>query len=183
MGNRACVIFFDHNRVSPTVYLHWHGDAVPRWLDQLKATMHGRFGDAAYAAARFVGICHAHIQGNLSLGIWSNGLSLADLRRTDEMEAESPGNAGIVVVDTSDFSWKADGGYLAGIHEGQEATNETKRTVAEEALDAFWHVVVQRFPQAQTGDLSPLTAIRLKQAAESAIEEWVWANVPTTTTE
>jgi hypothetical protein len=183
MGNRACVIFFDHNRVSPTVYLHWHGDAVPRWLDQLKATMHGRFSDAAYAAARFVGICHAHIEGNLSLGIWSNALSLADLRRTDEMEAESPGNAGIVVVDTSDFSWRAYGGYLAGSQGSHEATNETNRPVAEEALDAFWHAVVQRYPQAQTGDLSPLTAIRLKQAAESAIEEWVWANVPTTSNE
>ncbi len=99
------------------------------------------------------------------------------------MEAESPGNAGIVVVDTSDFSWRAYGGYLAGIQGSHEATNETNRPVVEEALDAFWHVVVQRFPQAQTGDLSPLTAIRLIQAAESAIEEWVWANVPTTTTE
>ncbi len=29
MGNRACIVFFDRNRVSPTVYLHWHGDAVP----------------------------------------------------------------------------------------------------------------------------------------------------------
>lgn len=115
MGNRACIIFFDHNRVSPTVYLHWHGDAVPRWLDQLKATMEGRFGDAAYAAARFVGICHANIPGNLSLGILSNALSLRDLHRHDEMEAESPGNAGIVVVDTSDFSWRAYGGYFASV--------------------------------------------------------------------
>jgi len=29
------------------------------------------------------------------------------------MEEENPGNAGMVVVDTSDFSWKAYGGYLA----------------------------------------------------------------------
>jgi len=113
MGNRACVVFFDRNRVSPTVYLHWHGDAVPAWLDQLKDRMDGRFSDAAYAAARFVGICHAHIGGNLSLGIWSNSLSLADLRNADGLKAESPGNAGIVVVDTSDFSWKVFGGYLA----------------------------------------------------------------------
>ena len=33
MGNRACIVFFDRNRVSPTVYLHWHGDAVPGWLE------------------------------------------------------------------------------------------------------------------------------------------------------
>jgi len=112
MGNRACVVFFDRNRVSPTVYLHWHGDAVPTWLEQLKDRMTGRFSDAAYAAARFVGICHANIDGNLSLGISSNDISLADVRSEDRMEAESPGNAGIVAVDTSDFTWKAYGGYL-----------------------------------------------------------------------
>ena len=119
MGNRACIVFFDRNRVSPTVYLHWHGDAVPGWLDQLKELMSGRFCDASYAAARFVGICHANIDGNLSLGISSNDFSLADVLNKDRMEAESPGNAGIVVVDTSDFTWKAYGGYLAGNDRGQ----------------------------------------------------------------
>ena len=112
MGDRACVVFFDRNCVSPTVYLHWHGNVVPAWLDQLKDRMNGRFSDAAYAAARFVGICHANIDGNLSLGISSNDLSQADVRSTDRMEEHSPGNAGIVVVDTSDFSWKAYVGYL-----------------------------------------------------------------------
>jgi hypothetical protein len=113
MGNRACIVFFDRNRVSPTVYLHWHGDAVPGWLGQLKELMSGRFGDASYAAARFVGICHANINGNLSLGLSSNDFSLADVLNKDRMEAESPGNAGIVVVDTGDFCWNAYGGYLA----------------------------------------------------------------------
>ena len=115
MGHRACVIFFDRTRVSPTVYLHWHGDAVPGWLEMLAERMQGRFGDAAYAAARFIGICHANIEGNLSLGVWSNDLSLADVRNKDRMEEASPGNAGVVVVDTSDFSWRAYGGSLAGI--------------------------------------------------------------------
>ena len=113
MGNRACIIFFDRTCVSPTVYLHWHGDAVPTWLGQLKDHMTGRFADASYAAARFVGICHTYITGNMSLGVSSNHLSLADIRNTNRMEDESPGNAGVVVVDTSDFTWKAYGGYLA----------------------------------------------------------------------
>ncbi len=113
MGNRTCIVFYDRNRVSPTVYLHWHGDAVPGWLVQLKELMSGRFGDASYAAARFVGICHANISGNLSLGILSNGLSVANVLNKNRMEAESPGNAGMVVVDTRDFTWKAYGGYLA----------------------------------------------------------------------
>lgn len=116
MGNRACVIFFDRTRVSPTVYLHWHGSAVPVWIEQLKARMEGRFGDASYAAARFVGICHDTIEGNLSLGVFSNTLSHADLRSTDQLEQESPGDAGIIIVDTSDFSWKAYGGYLINSH-------------------------------------------------------------------
>lgn len=112
MGNRACVVFFDDTNVSPTVYLHWHGDAVPEWLNQLKARMTGRYSDASYAAARFVGICHSYIDGNLSLGISSNTLSVADVHRQPRMEMASPGNAGIVVVNTSDFTWKAYGGYL-----------------------------------------------------------------------
>jgi hypothetical protein len=50
--------------------------------------------------------------------------------------------------------------------------------LADEALDAFWEIVVRHYPQAKTGDLSPLTTIKLTIAAENAIEEWVWANVP-----
>lgn len=61
--------------------------------------------------------------------------------------------------------------------------NPDLRSVTDEALEAFWQVVVKRYPQAETGDLSPLTTIRLDKAAEVAIEEWVWANVPTTTNE
>jgi hypothetical protein len=113
MGNRAAVLFFDRNQVSPTVYLHWHGNDVPDWIDELSRLMTGRTNDAAYAAARFVGICHERIVGNLSLGINSNNLTVKDLKHPDIVAALSPGNAGIVVVDTSDFTWQAYAGYLA----------------------------------------------------------------------
>jgi hypothetical protein len=113
MGNRACVIFYDSRRISPTVYLHWHGESVSAWLEQLKHLMNGRFDDAAYAAARFVGICHQHIEGNLSLGVFSNRLTLAEIHDESRMQTESPGNGGIVAVNTWDFTWKAYGGYLA----------------------------------------------------------------------
>lgn len=113
MGNRAYVIFYDSRRISPTVYLHWHGESVPAWLAQLKHLMNGRFDDAEYAVARFVGICHQQIEGNMSLGVSSNTLTLAEIHDESRMQAESPGNAGIVVVDTRDFTWKAYGGYLA----------------------------------------------------------------------
>jgi hypothetical protein len=124
MGNRAAVVFFDRSSVSPTVYLHWHGNAVPGWLDQLSMLMKGRYADATYAAARFVGICHGNIDGNMSLGISSNGFDLSLIRSEPCMHEASPGDAGIVVVDTSDFSWRAYGGYLATVHPSTTSIQE-----------------------------------------------------------
>jgi hypothetical protein len=49
--------------------------------------------------------------------------------------------------------------------------------LAYEALDAFWEVIVRRFPQAKFGDLSPERTIRLSDAAADAIEEWISNNV------
>ena len=112
MGDRACVLFFDLTTVSPAVYLHWHGRSVPAWLDDLAGLMAARRLDATYAAARFVGLCHARMPGNLSLGIASTPLTLADLRGGDRLSALSPGDAGVVVVDTADFAWRAYAGYL-----------------------------------------------------------------------
>jgi hypothetical protein len=57
-------------------------------------------------------------------------------------------------------------------------TKSTIAALANEALDAFWEVVVRHNPEAKTGDLSPLTTVKLTIAAENAIEEWIWANVP-----
>ena len=45
--------------------------------------------------------------------MWSNGLSLADVRNQYRMEGgESRFRYG-TIIDTSDFSWEAYGGYLA----------------------------------------------------------------------
>ncbi len=46
------------------------------------------------------------------------------------------------------------------------------------ALDAFWDVIVNRYPEAVTGDLSPGATIALQLAAEDAVYEWVVNNVP-----
>jgi hypothetical protein len=51
--------------------------------------------------------------------------------------------------------------------------------LANEALDAFWQVIVKHFPQAITGDLSPLATFQLHQAAEAAVVEWIANNVTT----
>ncbi|MBI3408196.1 MAG: hypothetical protein HY040_07555 [Planctomycetes bacterium] len=48
--------------------------------------------------------------------------------------------------------------------------------LADEALEAFWEVIVKHFPQATSGDLSPGQTMRLQLAAESAILEWVVSN-------
>lgn len=113
MGNRALVIFHDAYRISPAVYLHWHGGEVPDLVEELAGYMLGRYGDCEYAAARFTGLCHNRIPGNLSLGIVSHSLTRADLADTAVLNELSHGDAGAVIVNADDFTWKAYGGYLA----------------------------------------------------------------------
>jgi hypothetical protein len=72
MGDRALIQFEDSKgEVSPVVYLHWHGDVALEYIDELKSLMADRTDDVPYATARFIGICHSHIDGNLSLGVWN----------------------------------------------------------------------------------------------------------------
>ena len=115
MGNRACIVFL---RPDPR---------VPNRLSALaRRRRAGLAGPAQGSDAWTVlgcGLCRRTVRRHLprqhrwqlSLGISSNDFSLADVRSKDRMEDHSPGNAGIVVVDTSDFTWKAYGGYLAEI--------------------------------------------------------------------
>lgn len=113
MGDRALVIFYASETVSPTVYLHWSGNDVPELLDELKERMQGRFGDIDYATARFIGGCHDRLPGNLSLGVFNNKFSINDLFDASVMKKYSHGDAGVVIVNVDDFTWKAYGGYLA----------------------------------------------------------------------
>ena len=55
-------------------------------------------------------------------------------------------------------------------------TNEYLRTLTDEALDAFWQVIVGHYPLAESGDLSPLTTFTLQLAAEDAVAEWIDSN-------
>jgi len=117
MGDRALIIFTDGREVSPVIYLHWSGSKVPALLEQHKTLMASRGADVAYAAARFVGIVHATMPGqNLSLGMWNaepNTIGAVLAADADELAEISHGDAGFVVVDVRDYSWKAWGGYLA----------------------------------------------------------------------
>jgi len=53
----------------------------------------------------------------------------------------------------------------------------TIEELTDQALEAFWGIVVKHYSQAKTGDLSPLTTHQLSVAAKNAIKEWIWANV------
>jgi hypothetical protein len=55
--------------------------------------------------------------------------------------------------------------------------------LTEEALNAFWGVIVKRFPQSVSGDLSPAATISLHMAAQAAVKEWIMNNVPPQLTE
>jgi hypothetical protein len=89
MGDRALIIFTDGENVSPTVCLHWGASRVPDWLRKHGELMKSRGADVEYAAARFIGIAHTHIDGNLSLGCWSTEESIADAARSSLKDAEA----------------------------------------------------------------------------------------------
>lgn len=57
-------------------------------------------------------------------------------------------------------------------------TTEELSDITNDAFDAFWEVVVRRFPESKSGDLSPLTSVRLTLAAEHAVKEWIALNCP-----
>jgi hypothetical protein len=52
------------------------------------------------------------------------------------------------------------------------------RESTDQALDAFWQVIVKRYPTATTGDLSPWTTMQFQIAAENAVQERIDYNVP-----
>lgn len=115
MGDRALVVFKNQDTVSPTVYLHWNGSDVPLFIFQLGLLMADRRNDVSYAAARFIGLAHEAIPGNLSLGVRETPDELRQAvidGDVDLIEDFSHGDAGVVVVDTATFSWRAYGGHL-----------------------------------------------------------------------
>jgi hypothetical protein len=104
MGNRALVVFEDGGKeFSPVVYLHWHGDRAIEWLEILAGLMDTRRGDVAYSAARFVGIAHERVPGNLSLGIWNAPTDCASWGAA-EWGDYSHGDEGLFLVDVRDWT-------------------------------------------------------------------------------
>lgn len=116
MGDRALIQFVDERQgvTSPIVYLHWNGTEAPEYIRECAELMKGRDGDAEYACARFIGICHSHISGNTSLGVWSAG----DTPITGDA---SHGDAGCFVVDVHSWDVNASGGYGKSFNARQPA--------------------------------------------------------------
>ena len=115
MGDRALIVLTDNNEVSPTIYLHWSGEDVPSILERLQCRMGDHTGDVPYSAARFVQEAIGDDTGNLSFGIWNTDEETRKAvinRDSDKLSEYSHGDAGFIVVDVDDYSWKAYGGYL-----------------------------------------------------------------------
>lgn len=110
MGDRALVQFSNMQEdprlleYGPVVYLHWAGDKVEKWVEELREVMKTRLGDVDYATARFIAIACEHTPGNLSVGVWNaDGLLTAE---------ESHGDAGCYIVDVNTMQIaRAVGGY------------------------------------------------------------------------
>ena len=107
MGDRALVVFIDKEQldISPTVYLHQRGRDVPEFINRLKFLMADRPDDLGYSTARFIGICHDGLSGNLSLGVWNTPIDFMDWPDDDYLEY-ADGDEGLFIVDIKDFSFK-----------------------------------------------------------------------------
>lgn len=134
MGDRALVVFTDGEEVSPVIYAHWAGDAIPELLATHRDLMKDRRGDVSYAAARFCGLLHEHVPGNLSVGLFTTPpveqqavtilanpypewwtkeqMEASDKAYSRILEEYSHGDAGLIVVNVKSYTWRAYGGYL-----------------------------------------------------------------------
>jgi len=83
-------------------------------IDKAAKVMHGRDNDAGYSFARFMGVCHESIEGNLSLGSWNKA------RQIDS--GDSHGDAGCFLIDVTG-KWRV---YCCGGY-GFSQTTDSKR--------------------------------------------------------
>jgi hypothetical protein len=111
-----------------------------------------------------------------------NGHSFLDAFKTAVMHFDTE-IAGDAVLD--DFNHKPTEERNHPMTESRtdqhEIDEKLLRSVVDDAEQAFWHAVAERFPQATSGDLCPLTVARLTIVAQAAIAEWSDLNVPSTT--
>jgi hypothetical protein len=54
---------------------------------------------------------------------------------------------------------------------------ERIETATESALFEFWRVIAESFPEADSGDIDPLSNFQFNQEAEKIVSEWFNWNV------
>lgn len=104
MGDRVLIQLTSGAECSPVLYCHWSGEDALELIDALKQRMATRPNDLPYSFARLVQIALGDDNGNLSFGVWNSKKKLT--------AKDSYGDAGVVLVDVSDWSIKCMGGYL-----------------------------------------------------------------------
>lgn len=124
MGDRALVQFVTKDNgkpfeSGPVVYLHWHGGDVKQLLQETCDLMVGRASDVSYTTARFIGVCHLHTPGNMSLGVWNQHSVITG--------KDTHGDAGCFIVDVTKAVWEVAtiGGY--GFASGDEDYDPKRR--------------------------------------------------------
>ena len=107
MGNRVVMQCVDASgNFGPVVYGHWSGEDTPEIIRRFTRRMQGRDNDIEYATARLVQEMCNGADGNTGFGCWNADHILN--------EADSHGDAGVVLIDVSNgFSPTYFGGYLA----------------------------------------------------------------------
>jgi len=57
--------------------------------------------------------------------------------------------------------------------------SERRKKAVEAALLAFWAEIANAYPEADSGDIDPVSDHRFTEAADRIVEEWIGWNVPT----
>ena len=58
-----------------------------------------------------------------------------------------------------------------------EITEERISNAVLDGEDAFWAVIAEQFPEAESGDLVPDASMALTRALEKAVRAWIDANI------
>ena len=114
MGDRVIMQIVQRNRLTgdtfgPMVYGHWAGHSAPDIVEALAAKMHDRLSDVAYQSARLVQMILD--DGGSSMQRDNGGIGLYNATAV-ATEADSPGDAGVVLIDADTFKCECFGGYL-----------------------------------------------------------------------
>lgn len=120
MRDRALIIFKNDNGVSPTIYLHDAGEFATDFIADLAAKTGHRAITPNQAAERFLDVIRRDHPGAVALSVYDTYPRLREAALHSDaagLAAYAEGDAGLILVDTSDYSWRAFGGYFAAAQE------------------------------------------------------------------